>query len=183
MKRNLIFVISLAFFSLIDGYLLSAISLIGRAGISLFYKQYEFLKIWWKGALLAFTVWIALFILQSVLFKKIKSLNIISTVLLSIAIAGLSFSYFDFRNTLSHRWLGERFHLGVYLFWLGWIAIVIYFRRKELLQLRLLKMNFNFFLLQLCCMSLNLSVKSNRYLPNVLNKNTGKIKSIFHKKT
>lgn len=43
-----------------------------------------------------------------------------------IAVAGIYFSYLDFRRTLSHRWLGERFHLGVYLFWVGWIAITIF---------------------------------------------------------
>ena len=42
-----------------------------------------------------------------------------------IAVAGLYFSYHDFRNTLSHKLLGEGFHLGVYLFWLGWIGISI----------------------------------------------------------
>lgn len=128
MKRNSILVISLAFFSLIAGYLLSAISLVGRAGISLFYTQYQFLKTWWKGALLVFIVWMALFIVQLVLYKRVnkKTSNIILTISLMIAIAGLYFSYSDFRNTLSHRWLGERFHLGVYLFWLGWIVITIF---------------------------------------------------------
>jgi len=128
MKRNNFLVISLAFFSLTTGYLLSSISLIGRAGISLFYTQYQFLKTWWKGALLVFIVWIALFMIQSVLYQRVtrKTRNIIQTASLIIAIAGILFSYSDFRNTLSHRWLGERFHLGVYLFWLGWIAITIF---------------------------------------------------------
>lgn len=128
MKREKILIISLAFFSLLTGYLLSAISFVGRAGISLFYTQYQFLKTWWKGALLVFFVWILLFFIQSYLFQRVskKSSNIIQTVLMMIAIAGLYFSYSDFRNTLSHRWLGERFHLGAYLFWLGWIAITIF---------------------------------------------------------
>ncbi|CAA9510987.1 MAG: hypothetical protein AVDCRST_MAG96-2457, partial [uncultured Segetibacter sp.] len=49
MKHQPILIISLAFFSVITGYLLSAISLVGRAGISLFYTQYQFLKTWWQG--------------------------------------------------------------------------------------------------------------------------------------
>lgn len=128
MKREQILIISLAFFSLITGYLLSAISFVGRAGISLFYTEYQFLKTWWKGALLVFFVWMLLFLIQSYLFKKVskKSSNIIQTVLMMIAVTGLFFTYSDFRNTLSHRWLGERFHLGAYLFWLGWIAITIF---------------------------------------------------------
>ena len=128
MRKNSVLVISLAFFSLITGHLLSSISFVGRAGISLFYTQYQFLKNWWKGSLLVFIVWVALFIIQNFLYKKIagSTSNIIQTALLLIGIAGILFSYSDFRHTLSHRWLGERFHLGVYLFWLGWIAITIF---------------------------------------------------------
>lgn len=128
MKRKYVLVISIAFFSLITGYLLSAISFVGRAGISMFYTQYEFLKSWWKGTLLVFIVWMVLFLIQSVLFARVnkRTSNIILTISLLIAIAGIYFSYSDFRHALSHRWLGERFHLGVYLFWLGWIAITIF---------------------------------------------------------
>ncbi|MEJ7682656.1 MAG: hypothetical protein WKG06_33325 [Segetibacter sp.] len=99
MKRNYVLVISLAFFSLITGYLLSAISLVGRAGISLFYTQYQFLKTWWKGALLVFIVWMVLFVVLSVLFKRVnkRTSNIILTILLFTAIAGIFFSYSDFR--------------------------------------------------------------------------------------
>jgi hypothetical protein len=127
-RRYPILVIALALFSLIDGYLLSAISFVGRAGISLFYTQYQFLKSWWKGALLVFIIWIILLVVQSWLGKKVKraTAKIMQIALLIIAIAGLYISYADFRNSLSHRWLGERFHLGVYLFWLGWIAISIF---------------------------------------------------------
>jgi hypothetical protein len=56
---------------------------------------------------------------------------IIQVVALLIAIAGLLFSYADFRHTLSHRWLGERFHLGVYLFWLVWMAICVFILLKK----------------------------------------------------
>ena len=128
MNRNVVMVIALVLFSTLAGYLLSAISFVGRAGISLFYQQYQFLKIWWKGALLVFTVWFFLFILQIFLYRKTSkpTFTIVSAVLLLSAIAGLFFSYADFRHSLSHRWLGERFHLGVYLFWLGWIAISVF---------------------------------------------------------
>jgi hypothetical protein len=133
LKRNSIFVLALALFSLIDGYLLSAISLVGRTGINLFYTQYKFLKTWWKGALLVFIVWAILFTVQSYFGKRASKAtsNIINCAALIIAIIGLYLSYADFRNSLSHRWLGERFHLGVYLFWLGWIAISIFMLLKK----------------------------------------------------
>ena len=128
MNRNLAVVFILAVFSIIAGNLFSEISFVGKAGISLFYQQYQFLKVWWKGALLVFTIWIVLFILQTYLYKKTSkaTFTIVSAVSLIAAIAGLFFSYTDFRRSLSHRWLGERFHLGVYLFWLGWIAISLF---------------------------------------------------------
>ena len=128
LNRNSILVSVLSFFAIVDGFLLSGISLIGRAGISLFYTKYTFLKTWWKGALIVFIVWIILFVIQSALNKKLikKRVILINAACLLLAFSGLYFSYADFRNTLSHRWLGERFHLGVYLFWLGWIGISIY---------------------------------------------------------
>lgn len=120
--------LSLAIVSMIDGYLLSAISLVGRAGINLFYTQYVFLKTWWKGASLVFIVWMILFAIMTLLQKKLTrgASTIVQVVFIMIAVTGLYLSYLDFRNALSHRWLGERFHLGAYLFWLGWIAISVF---------------------------------------------------------
>ena len=125
MKRFSIIPLSLAFTALITGYLLSGISFVGRTGINLLYTEYKFLKTWWKGALIVFVVWLLFYGLQFLITRKYNkaTANIINITALLIAIAGLVFSYLDFRNTLSHRLLGERFHLGVYLFWLGWIAI------------------------------------------------------------
>jgi len=128
LKRNSVAVFLLAVLSLLAGYLLSGISLVGRTGISVMYKEYTFLKSWWKGALIVFIVWMILFIFQSVVLKRVsKSIsNIVNIVLLIIAVAGLFFSYSDFHNSLSHRWLGQRFHFGVYLFWLGWMGISVF---------------------------------------------------------
>lgn len=110
---------------MLAGYLLAGISFVGKAGISIMYSQYQFLKTWWKGALLVFIVWIILFAFQLIVRKRVSKRisKIVSVVLLIVAIAGLLFSYSDFNNTMSHRWLGTRFHLGVYLFWLGWIGV------------------------------------------------------------
>lgn len=133
MKRNSLLTIGLTIASLLAGYLLSAISFVGRTGIDLFYTKYRFLKSWWKGALIVFIVWMLLLAVQTVLEKKVKKATstIIQWALLTVAIAGLYMSYADFRNSLSHRWLGESFHLGVYLFWLGWIVITIFMLLKK----------------------------------------------------
>lgn len=133
LKPNTIAILAMAFFSVVAGYLLSGISLIGRVGINLMYKEYRFLKTWWKGAILVFIVWLILFIIQMLVQKRATKAvsNIVHAVLLVIAVAGLYSSYADFRHTTSHRWLGERFHLGVYLFWIGWIAISIFTLMKK----------------------------------------------------
>lgn len=129
MKRKFLFVLFLFLFAGLTGYVLSKASLVGRLGISLFYRQYKFLKVWWQGGLLVFSVWIILFILQGLAQKKLsyfasKAVHILAIV---AAVTGLFFTYQDFRHTTSHRWLGERFHLGGYLFWIGWISISLFY--------------------------------------------------------
>lgn len=127
-KNNFLFVAFLTMLSLLAGYLLSCISFIGKIGIGLFYHEYRFLKVWWKGSLIVFAIWIVLFVAHTFYYHRLRRVqyHIFSTLSLVVALAGLYLSYTDFRNDLSHRWLGERFHLGVYLFWLVWVAIVIF---------------------------------------------------------
>ena len=129
MKRTIPFILLLAGLSVLSGYLLSKASLIGRTGINLFYKQYKFLKVWWKGASLVFVILLLLLIVQGIIENKAskRTANLIHTIAIVIALAGLYFTYSDFRNTLSHRLLGERFHLGTYLFWAGWIMISLFY--------------------------------------------------------
>jgi hypothetical protein len=115
--------------AVVAGYLLSKATLIGRTGIALFYKEYHLFRYWWKGALLIFCVWVLLFLLhhflQRHLFRRHAALLHITAIV--IAVIGLYFTYSDFRNDLSHRLLGERFHLGFYLFWIGWMLISLYY--------------------------------------------------------
>jgi 4-amino-4-deoxy-L-arabinose transferase-like glycosyltransferase len=108
---------------------MSKASLVGKAGMSLFYSEYNFLKTWWKGGMLvlitlSFLYYLHGFIQQKTGLKQARKLHRIACFL---AITGLYLTYNDFRHTLSHRLLGERFHLGVYLFWIGWMAISLYF--------------------------------------------------------
>ncbi|MBD0374839.1 MAG: cytochrome d ubiquinol oxidase subunit II [Flavisolibacter sp.] len=122
------FIFVLALLSAVSGYLLSRASLVGRVGIRLYYQQYKFLKVWWQGALVVFGIFLVLyFILSWVHRKKSSALLITAMLILFGAIAGLFFTYQDFRNDLSHRFLGERFHLGAYLFWVGCMLISLYF--------------------------------------------------------
>lgn len=128
-KRSSFIILLLTGLAILSGFLLSKASLVGKTGISIFYRQYKFLKIWWQGALVVFIAWILLFILQGWIERKypIRTSRLIHISAIILAAVGLFFTYQDFRNTLSHRLLGERFHIGAYLFWLGWMIISLFY--------------------------------------------------------
>ena len=119
----------LAILSTVSGYLLSKASFVGRMGINLFYKEYKFLKVWWQGALVVFIVLLILLFLQGLAQKKMApaKAKMLHFGAILAALMGLYFTYNDFRHTATHRLLGERFHLGGYLFWLGWVMISVYY--------------------------------------------------------
>jgi hypothetical protein len=127
-KRISILVVFLAALSCLSGYLMSKASFIGRLGMTYVYKEYRFLKTWWKGALTVFIVWMILLIIQLIIERKLSKQKaiVVHVIFILRALAGLYFTYSDFQNTTSHRWLKERFHIGAYLFWLGWIIISVF---------------------------------------------------------
>lgn len=129
MKRKILLVLLLFFCSLCSGYLLSKASLTGKIGIDFFYRQYRFLKDPITTTLIIFILYILLFLLHLIVYKHIvnPNSNWISKSILLLGILGALITYYDFQNTLSHKLLGTRFHLGGYLFWLGWILIPTFF--------------------------------------------------------
>jgi hypothetical protein len=136
-KRISLLVVFLAALACLSGYLMSKASFIGRLGMTFVYKEYRFLKTWWKGALAVFIVWVILIIIQAIVERKLskQKATLVHVVFILLALVGLYFTYSDFQHTTSHRWLKERFHIGAYLFWLGWIVISVFFmvqKRKAL---------------------------------------------------
>jgi hypothetical protein len=133
MKKTALLVFILGCLSVTSGWLLSKASLVGRAGISLFYKEYRFLKTWWQGALTVLIVLILLLLLQGIAQRKLDrhKTNILHISMLLLSMIGLYFTYYDFRHTTSHRLLGERFHLGAYLFWIGWMIISLFYLNQN----------------------------------------------------
>jgi len=129
MRKITILCFFLAALSVVSGVLLSKSSFIGKVGIHFFYQQYKFLRIWWQGALVIFCFLLLLVGIHLVVRKMLDFKTARFTYLLALAVAlvGLYLTYLDFRQSLSHRLLGERFHIGAYLFWLGWISINIFF--------------------------------------------------------
>ena len=127
-KRTSLLVVFLAALASLSGYLMSKASFVGRLGMTYVYKEYRFLKTWWKGALAVFLVWMLLLVIQYIVERKLSKQKavIVHVIFILLALVGLYFTYSDFQNTTSHRWLKERFHIGAYLFWLGWIIVTIF---------------------------------------------------------
>jgi TRAP-type uncharacterized transport system fused permease subunit len=129
MKRLTPLVIFLAFLSIVSGYLFSKMSWIGRVGVNLMYKDYAFLKTWWQGAIGVFAILIGLTVLQYMAHRYLprKKAGIIHGIALCAAVFGLYYTYHDFQHYYAHRWLKEKFHLGAYLFWVGWMVISLFY--------------------------------------------------------
>jgi len=115
---------------MIIGWTLSKASLVGKVGIHFLHREYAFLNSWWKGALFVWVVWLVLEIIQYRVWKRNRrNINLtIQTTFIFLAVLGLYYTYLDFR-TLSHGLLGDRFHIGGYLFWIGWCVISLFFIR------------------------------------------------------
>jgi hypothetical protein len=129
MRRHFLFIIFLAALSTLSGWLMSHMSWIGRVGINLIHKEYKFLKVWYKGAGVVFGSLLVLYIVQLLVQKRlpVATRRVAHIIALLVAIVGLYFTYNDFRSDISHGLLKERFHLGAYLFWIGWMSISIFF--------------------------------------------------------
>lgn len=128
MKRSLYFILYLFALSALAGYMLSKVSLLGRAGISVFYSEYGFLKVGWQATLVVLITLLALYGIQYIIYTRANAILARGAQITAIflALTGLALSYNDFRDDITHRWMGERFHIGVYLFWLGWLSISIF---------------------------------------------------------
>jgi hypothetical protein len=114
--------------AVIAGWTLSKATLIGKVGIHFLHREYMFLNSWWKGAIFILCVWLVLEIIQYRIWKRYRrSINFaLQSSFIFLAILGLYYTYLDFR-TFSHGLLGERFHIGGYLYWIGWCIISIFF--------------------------------------------------------
>jgi hypothetical protein len=128
MKRNLL-IILLVIFSLASGVLMSHSRWIAKVGITFLHKGYSFTKVWWQGAIAVFLLYIILLSIHGFVQRRMAPNVARSThfVMLLAAMAGLYFSVQDFKHDISHHLLGWRFHMGVYLFWGGWMIMAMYF--------------------------------------------------------
>ena len=129
MKNITILGLAQALLSLISGVLISKMSFIGKIGISTIFKT------WWKTALLLLVIQLVLIaVLQ--LFKAKVSVSfsrLLAFLLIVLGGIGAYFTYIDFTTT-SHKMMKLSFHLGFYLFWVGWFITCFYyllFKKKK----------------------------------------------------
>jgi hypothetical protein len=128
-KPLAILITAQALLCLLSSYLISKISLIGKIGIAIFYKQYKFLRSGWKTFLFLFAIELLVIGILYFLHRKRSTKVTVYTALgITIAaLAGLWFTYDDFLHTYTHRLLKEKFHMGFYLFWIGMIGTCLFF--------------------------------------------------------
>ncbi|MDR1877714.1 MAG: hypothetical protein LBQ84_08845 [Flavobacteriaceae bacterium] len=129
MKRFSLLLVFEIIISVVSGILMSRMSWLGRIGINLVRTEYKFFKFWWKTALVLFAIQITIILIQWMVkrFCNPKGSRLIFFLFLLLGIAGLGYTYYDFSTVYEHRIMKERFHLGVYLFWAGWVASNLYF--------------------------------------------------------
>jgi hypothetical protein len=98
-------------------------------GIATIHREYRLLRSGWKTFLLLFGIQIAIIITLNIIQKKVsrKSMILTASLLLGVAAIGFFITFQDFLHTYTHRLLKERFHLGFYLFWMGWMGSCIFF--------------------------------------------------------
>jgi hypothetical protein len=112
----------------LDVYLISKISWIGKIGIATVHKEYRLLRSDWKTFLLLFSLQVILIIILAVIRTRPQKIStLVTSLLLMLGAVGLFLTFRDFIYTYTHRLLKERFHLGFYLFWIGWIGNCIFF--------------------------------------------------------
>jgi len=133
MRRVLPFLVLLAVLSAISGYLMSKASWIGKVGMTFFYREYNFMKVWWQGGLAVFLFLMLLFLLHSFIERKMPFwlAKFLHLLLVLADSGGFYLTYDDFTTDFSHRLLGWRFHYGFYLVWVDWLLICIYFLFKH----------------------------------------------------
>jgi hypothetical protein len=133
MGKRFRFIAFLAALSAVSGYLMSQMSWIGRVGINLMHQEYKFLKVWWQGGAAVFLAMLVLFLLHAIIQRSLPRIvaNIFHILLMLAAIGAFCLTYQDFDGDFTHHILRQRFHIGAYLPWLGWVCIGLFFLTEK----------------------------------------------------
>ncbi len=124
--------------SVVSAYLLSQMSWMGKLGISVFYKEYSILKNPLQSGIMIFGLEILVILILGIIhkFSSKKVVVSVAIILFLLALVGLLYSYSDFSENFSHKILKQKFHLGVYLIWIGIMVSCAFFilkpKRKQI---------------------------------------------------
>lgn len=129
MKKILNILIFQFLLSIISALLLSQMSWLGRVGISLFQKDYAILKDPIQSAPTIFGIQFLVIVILHLfyVYSKRKLAKWICVLIFLLAILGLLYTIYDFRETFSHRILKAKFHYGFYLIWIGMMISSVYY--------------------------------------------------------
>jgi len=122
MKRTtLLLFLVLISISVLSGFLTSNISLLGNVGIGFFYKKLSFFKTWWQSALVCLALQFMLVLIIHYIGKQWSGglQKIVLSLVFILLLTGFYFTYQDFNNDLAHQLMGNKFHTGIYLYWIG----------------------------------------------------------------
>lgn len=119
-------VIFQALSSVISGLLISKMSLLGKVGISLFFKEYQIFKSFWQTALLFLVIQFLVIGVFLILTKTVKKVTNFSIVAIMLVLLGLGATIYDFQTETSHRLLNGYFHSGFYLFWVSVLVSIFW---------------------------------------------------------
>ncbi len=134
MKRNyLVLIFILIGIALLSGKLTTGMSIIGDWGIGLFYHQLSFLKNWWQSTLVCLGAFLIIGIVLFVIDRMLDGIKrkLVLLLFFLLFIIGLYLTFLNFRTDITHRWMGERFHMGIYLYWIGAGIISLFFGLTE----------------------------------------------------
>ena len=128
MKSKTILILIQSSLSLISGILVSKMSFLGKVGISLIYREYSILKVWWQAAIMFFIIQLIVILILSLIkhFYNAKTASLVAIGLFILGLFGVYLTYIDFTETM-HKMLKTSFHAGFYLFWIGFFVTCAYF--------------------------------------------------------
>ncbi|ULT39994.1 cytochrome d ubiquinol oxidase subunit II [Niabella defluvii] len=119
--------------SLLSGNLTAGVSLVGKIGISFSISNFLFFQSWWQSSLVCLACMLVIGIILYFADRSLKGIQrkVVLIASFLVFLLGLYLTFRDFRTDLAHRWLGERFHVGIYLYWIGFCIISLFFALTE----------------------------------------------------
>ena len=115
--------------SAISALLLAQMSWMGKLGISLFNKNYAFLKSPFQSGAYIFATQLILILILHIIYRTFNKgiRQWICFAIFILGVIGLVYTIYDFNQEFSHKILKTKFHFGAYLIWIGYMLTATYY--------------------------------------------------------